>query len=92
MLRARSLFVIVVAISCLSLTAADSPVVKKSMTIIAIVPQPARGNPQTDPQKPLKRWCKRCLKSHFDCTEKDKNGDCIHWKFVCDEWETYPCD
>lgn len=82
------LFVFVTSIACLAFGATDTANNKAA----AAVPQQVRGNPQTDPPKPPRRWCEKCVKSHFECTSEDENGNCTHWKFVCDQYVYDWCD
>jgi hypothetical protein len=49
------------------------------------VGQPQEGG-KTKPNK-----CQKCLSWELRCVEKNDKGECIRWKYVCTQWETYPC-
>lgn len=55
------------------------------------VVKPVSSTQPEERPTPKPNRCKRCVESELQCVEKNDKGECIRWKDVCKQWETYPC-
>ena len=48
------------------------------------------AKPQDRPS-PKTGTCYKCLESELKCVKTNDKGDCVKWKYVCKQWQSYPC-